>query len=60
MYQRIAHITLVVEDYDEAIDFYTKKLYITILEDTKIDDKVGDDCATWSKGMLSITCQSCQ
>ena len=39
MYQRIAHITLVVEDYDEAIDFYTKKLDFTILEDTKIDDK---------------------
>lgn len=39
MKQRIAHITLVVKDYDEAIDFYTKKLDFTLLEDTKIDEK---------------------
>ena len=26
MKQRIAHIALVVRDYDEAIEFYTKKL----------------------------------
>ncbi len=25
MNQRIAHIALVVKDYDEAIEFYTKK-----------------------------------
>ncbi len=34
MYQRIAHIALVVNDYDEAIDFYTKKLDFQLLEDT--------------------------
>lgn len=39
MKQRIAHITLVVKDYDEAIEFYTKKLDFTLLEDTKIDDR---------------------
>jgi catechol 2,3-dioxygenase-like lactoylglutathione lyase family enzyme len=39
MYQRIAHIALVVEDYDEAIEFYTQKLDFTILEDTRIDEK---------------------
>lgn len=39
MKQRIAHITLVVKDYDEAIDFYTKKLNFTLLEDTRIDEK---------------------
>ncbi len=39
MKQRIAHITLVVKDYDEAIEFYTEKLDFTLLEDTKIDDK---------------------
>lgn len=39
MYQRIAHIALVVKDYDEAIDFYTRKLDFTLLEDTKIDDQ---------------------
>lgn len=36
MYQRIAHIALVVDDYDEAIEFYTKKLDFHLLEDTKL------------------------
>ncbi|MEL6390629.1 MAG: VOC family protein [Bacteroidota bacterium] len=39
MYQRIAHIALVVRDYDEAIEFYTKKLDFKLLEDTRIDEK---------------------
>jgi len=39
MKQRISHIALVVKDYDEAIDFYTKKLDFILLEDTKIDEK---------------------
>ena len=39
MYQRIAHITLVVDDYDDAIDFYTKKLNFQVLEDTKLRDE---------------------
>ena len=34
MYQSIAHIALVVRDYDEAIEFYTKKLHFTVVEDT--------------------------
>jgi catechol 2,3-dioxygenase-like lactoylglutathione lyase family enzyme len=34
MKQTIAHIALVVRDYDEAIDFYTKKLRFVVLEDT--------------------------
>jgi catechol 2,3-dioxygenase-like lactoylglutathione lyase family enzyme len=34
MKQSIIHIALVVKDYDEAIDFYTKKLHFTLLEDT--------------------------
>ena len=38
MKQRIAHIALVVKEYDEAIEFYTKKLDFTLLEDTKIDE----------------------
>jgi catechol 2,3-dioxygenase-like lactoylglutathione lyase family enzyme len=38
MKQRIAHIALVVDDYDEAIDFYTKKLQFTLVEDTKLTD----------------------
>jgi len=34
MKQSIAHIALVVNDYDEAIKFYTEKLNFTLLEDT--------------------------
>ena len=34
MKQALAHIALVVRDYDEAIDFYTKKLHFTLVEDT--------------------------
>ena|SRR5690349_4773020 len=34
MKQAIAHLALVVRDYDEAIDFYTKKLHFTLIEDT--------------------------
>ena len=34
MKQSIAHIALIVEDYDEAIKFYTEKLNFTLLEDT--------------------------
>jgi catechol 2,3-dioxygenase-like lactoylglutathione lyase family enzyme len=38
MYQRIAHISLVVNDYDDAIAFYTQKLNFTVLEDTVLSD----------------------
>ena len=34
MKQSIVHIALVVRDYEEAIEFYTKKLYFTLLEDS--------------------------
>jgi catechol 2,3-dioxygenase-like lactoylglutathione lyase family enzyme len=34
MKQSIAHIALVVDDYDEAIKFYTEKLDFRLLEDT--------------------------
>lgn len=34
MKQAIAHIALVVRDYDEALEFYTKKLHFEVLEDT--------------------------
>jgi len=34
MKQFIAHITLVVKDYDEAIEFYTRKLRFRLVEDT--------------------------
>lgn len=34
MKQSIAYIALVVKDYDEAIEFYTKKLHFSLVEDT--------------------------
>ena len=34
MIQSIVHIAIVVRDYDEAIDFYTKKLHFELVEDT--------------------------
>lgn len=33
MKQNIVHIALVVNDYDEAIDFYTQKLNFVLVED---------------------------
>ena len=34
MNQRLAHLALVVDDYDDAIRFYTEKLNFVLLEDT--------------------------
>lgn len=34
MRQAIIHVALVVRDYDEAIEFYCKKLHFTLVEDT--------------------------
>lgn len=34
MKQSIVHIALVVRDYDEALDFYVKKLNFELIEDT--------------------------
>ncbi len=34
MMQSILHVALVVRDYDEAIEFYTKKLGFRLVEDT--------------------------
>jgi len=38
MKQRIAHIALVVEDYDDAINFYTHKLGFVLIEDTILSE----------------------
>jgi catechol 2,3-dioxygenase-like lactoylglutathione lyase family enzyme len=32
------YIALVVDDYDEAIDFYTNKLHFNLIEDTVLSD----------------------
>src|SRR5665213_3076047 len=34
MKQSIVHVSLVVRDYDEAIEFFTKKLDFLLVEDT--------------------------
>lgn len=38
MKQHIAHFALVVNDYDEAIAFYTGKLHFDLIEDTRLSD----------------------
>ena len=38
MNQHIAHIALVVANYDEAIKFYTEKLNFKLIEDTKLSE----------------------
>ncbi len=38
MNQYIAHVALVVNDYDEAIEFYTQKLHFTLIEDTVLSE----------------------
>ncbi len=38
MKQQLAHIALVVNDYDEAINFYTKKLHFNLLEDSTLSE----------------------
>jgi catechol 2,3-dioxygenase-like lactoylglutathione lyase family enzyme len=38
MKQSIAHIALLVEDYDDAIRFYTGKLNFTLVEDTVLNE----------------------
>lgn len=38
MKQHIAHIALVVDDYDEAIQFYTEKLNFDLVEDTALNE----------------------
>jgi catechol 2,3-dioxygenase-like lactoylglutathione lyase family enzyme len=53
MKQSIVHIALVVDDYDDAIKFYTEKLNFTLIEDTvqsetkrwvKVAPKGAQDC----------------
>jgi len=38
MKQRLAHIAIVVNDYDEAIKFYTGKLHFDLIEDTRLSE----------------------
>ena len=38
IHQRIAHAALLVNDYDEAINFYTQKLKFKLIEDTRLSE----------------------
>ena len=38
MKQQLAQIALVVRDYDEAIDFYCRKLHFELIEDTVMSE----------------------
>ena len=38
MNQRLGYITLLVDDYDKAIEFFTGKLHFILNEDTEISD----------------------
>lgn len=38
MKQSIIHISLLVRDYDEALDFYTQKLGFDLVEDTRLSE----------------------
>src|SRR6185369_10547801 len=37
--QSISHVALVVRDYDEAIDFFTKTLHFTLIEDRFVPEQ---------------------
>jgi catechol 2,3-dioxygenase-like lactoylglutathione lyase family enzyme len=36
--QKLAHVTLLVDDYDEAIEFYRDKLNFRLIEDNKLSE----------------------
>lgn len=38
MNQSILHVSLLVKDYDEAIDFYQSKLQFELIEDTRLPE----------------------
>ncbi len=39
MKQYIAHVALIVDDYDDAIAFYTQKIGFELIEDTKLSEE---------------------
>jgi catechol 2,3-dioxygenase-like lactoylglutathione lyase family enzyme len=43
MPQHIAHVSLLVRDYDEAISFFTRSLGFELIEDTPSTDRQGRD-----------------
>ena len=53
MLQKIAHVTIVVKDYDEAIRFYVDRLGFHLLEDTQLSAE-----KRWV--LVAPTADSCQ
>jgi len=59
MKQAIVHLALLVRDYDEAIEFYTKKLKFELIEDTYQPDQdkrwvvVAPPCSTGTTLLLA-------
>lgn len=61
MKQQIVHIALVVDDYDDAIKFYTEKLSFRLIEDTVLTETkrwvlvapegAGECCLLLAKGV---------
>jgi catechol 2,3-dioxygenase-like lactoylglutathione lyase family enzyme len=43
MAQTIGYVALVVQDYDEAISFFTQKLGFHVIEDSSSKDRLGRD-----------------
>ena len=39
MNQKLVHIAIVVDEYDRAIEFYTKKFLFDLIEDTRLSDE---------------------
>lgn len=38
MIKKIAHVALLIDDYDRAIDYYQHTLHFTLLEDTRLSE----------------------
>jgi len=47
MKQKIAHISIVVRDYDEAIKFYTEKLHFRLIDFRLIEDTKLSEIKRW-------------
>ncbi len=51
MNQRLAHISILVSEYDEAINFYTNVLGFELIEDTPLTPE-----KRWSPGQAEGNC----
>ena len=54
MNRKIAHIALVVKDYDEAINFYVHKLNFKLIEDTILNENKNYIMIPFCLGYVSV------